>query len=61
MKRLKEKALEVASKLTTKNIEFQRVINPDLIGGFVLQVGDLQYDASVKRKLAKIKRQLMDN
>jgi F-type H+-transporting ATPase subunit delta len=55
------KAFDIASKLTSKNIEFQRVINPDLIGGFVLQVGDLQYDASVKRKLARIKRQLMDN
>jgi F-type H+-transporting ATPase subunit delta len=58
---VEKKAFEVASKLTTKNIEFQRVLDPELIGGFILQVGDLQYDASVKRKLARIKRQLIDN
>ncbi len=57
---IEEKALMVASHLTSKTIEFQRVQNPDLIGGFILQVGDLRYDASVKRKLAKIKKHLLE-
>lgn len=35
-------------------------INPDLIGGFVLEIDDQQYDASVARQLNQIKRTLSE-
>lgn len=42
-----------------KKVEFNRLYNPDLIGGFVLQVEDLRIDASVKRELEYIKMNLL--
>lgn len=60
-KELSAKAREIASQLTPRaNIEFNQVYNPSLIGGFILRIGDLQYDASVKRKLSNIKKRLLD-
>jgi F-type H+-transporting ATPase subunit delta len=56
------KAKKVASGLTPKaNIEFKHVQDPSAIGGFILKIGDLLYDASVKRKLATIKKRLLEN
>ncbi len=60
-KELSSKAKEIASQLTPRaNIEFNQVYDPSVIGGFILRVGDLQYDASVKRKLSNIKKRLLD-
>ncbi|MFN2395964.1 MAG: ATP synthase F1 subunit delta [Bacteroidales bacterium] len=60
-KSLEKKAHEISKKLTKKtNIEFNRQVDPGLIGGFVLRVGDMQYDASVKRKLARLRKHLME-
>ncbi len=55
---LREKVLEVAIKLTPKTIDFLEKVNPDLIGGFILDIGDRRYDASLKRKLSDFKRHL---
>jgi F-type H+-transporting ATPase subunit delta len=58
---LRIKAREIASGLTTKqNIEFNHVYDPAIIGGFVLKIGDLLYDASIKRKLSNIKKHLLE-
>jgi F-type H+-transporting ATPase subunit delta len=35
-------------------------VDPDLIGGVILQVGDLLYDASVRSKLALLRKQLIE-
>ena len=32
-------------------------VNPDILGGFILRVGDVQYDASISNKLQVLKRQ----
>jgi len=59
---LNKRAMQIAKKLTSKSkIEFTHMVNPDLIGGFVLRVGDVQYDASLKRKLARMKKHLLDS
>lgn len=59
---LEKKALAISKKLSKKsNIEFIRKVDPDLIGGFVLRIGDMQYDASVKRKLARLRKHLMEH
>ena len=39
-------------------IELQEQVREELIGGFVLRVEDKQLDASVKGKLARIKKEL---
>lgn len=37
------------------------IINPDILGGYILRVGDQQIDASVKAKLSKIKKDFQLN
>lgn len=55
---LRQKVMAVAATLTPKNIDFHEKLDPELIGGFLLNLGDLQYDASVKNKLSKLKKNL---
>lgn len=54
---LKAKILETAAKLTPKKIEFQHQINPDIIGGFILNLHDYQLDMSVRGKISKLKKE----
>jgi F-type H+-transporting ATPase subunit delta len=48
-------------ELTGTGAKIKNVINKDIIGGFILRVGDLQYDASVSRNLNRLKRELTNN
>ncbi|SDW16907.1 ATP synthase F1 subcomplex delta subunit [Lutibacter oricola] len=58
---LKTKVLAKVKELTGKEATLQNIINPDIIGGFILRVGDIQYDASVSNKLQVLKRQFENN
>jgi len=60
-KELEEKILAKVKELTGTGAKIKNVVNKDLIGGFVLRVGDLQYDASVSRNLNRLKRELKTN
>ncbi|MDV3309996.1 MAG: ATP synthase F1 subunit delta [Cyclobacteriaceae bacterium] len=44
-----------------KEVELAERVDSDLIGGFVLTVGDQQVDASLRRKLGILKTQLSQN
>jgi F-type H+-transporting ATPase subunit delta len=58
---LEEKILAKVKELTGTGAKIKNVVNKDIIGGFVLRVGDLQYDASVSRNLNRLKRELKTN
>lgn len=45
----------------TKGVEMETRVDPDIVGGFVLQYGDMLFDQSVERKLQLIKKQIQDN
>ncbi len=48
-------------ELTGSNeIKLKNIVNPDIIGGFILNVDDKRYDASISGKLAKIKSKLVE-
>jgi F-type H+-transporting ATPase subunit delta len=47
------------SKQTGKQIELATKVNPDIIGGLVIQLEDKLYDASMASKLANIKKNLI--
>ena len=47
--------------LATGQVELHTDTDPELIGGFVLEIDDQLYDASVKNKLASIKKEILDN
>lgn len=53
---------EIAKKLSTRSqVELETKVNPDLIGGFVLNVGDRQIDASVSSKLNALRLTFKQN
>ncbi|QCR24195.1 ATP synthase F1 subunit delta [Pontibacter sp. SGAir0037] len=55
---------ELAQRLanqTGKAVELEEIVDPSLIGGFVLRIGDQQIDSSVKYKIRKLKNNFTDN
>ena len=55
---LKEKVLVKVKELTgSDKITLESTIDESIIGGFILRIGDLQYNASIANSLAKIKRE----
>ncbi len=51
----------IVSKAYGKDIELQEKVDKDIIGGFILKVGDSQIDESVKNKLQRLKNKFKDN
>ena len=52
----------IAKKLSGKSqVELDEKVDKDLIGGFVLNVGDKQIDASVRSKLKTLKVKFSEN
>jgi len=49
----------VKAALNAKSLEVSTEINPDLIGGFVLDMNDLRYDASVKTQIASLRNKIV--
>lgn len=41
--------------------ELQTIINPEILGGYILRVGDQQVDASVRSKLGQLKKEFQLN
>ena len=54
---LNKQVLSKVIEITGKQATIENIINPDIIGGFILRIGDIQYDASVSNKLQLLKRQ----
>ena len=53
--------LAAAQSLTTAQIEITERVDPSLIGGFVVRVGDQQLDASIAQKIKQLKREFSEN
>lgn len=53
-----QKMRQMVEQNTKGTVEFQTEVNPDIIGGFILEYGTYRMDASVKTKLATILSQL---
>ena len=59
---LRQAIEEIVKKLSkTKQVEIETKIDKDLIGGFVLNVGDQQIDASIKNKLKSLEVRFSEN
>lgn len=53
---------KIATELSDrKNVELKEEVDKDIIGGFVLEVGDKQIDASIKSKLKALKLNFSQN
>lgn len=53
-----EKMRQMVERKTQGTVEFQTEVNPELIGGFVLEYGTYRMDASVQSQLRNILTQL---
>ena len=51
------KAKLLASDITAKELEITQKVNPELLGGFVIEVGDKLFDNSISFKLNKLSKQ----
>ena len=51
---------EILKKIYNSEIELEEKVKPEIIGGFILEVEDEQYDASVSSGLAKIRKKLLE-
>ncbi|SHG79290.1 ATP synthase F1 subunit delta [Winogradskyella jejuensis] len=58
---LKAKVLAKVKELTGKEAEVENIIDESILGGFILRVGDIQYNASIANKLDKLKREFTLN
>lgn len=50
-----------SSSITDENLDIETEVNEDLIGGFVIEIGDKLYDASVIHKLETMKNDFTTN
>lgn len=48
-------------ELTGNEAKIQNIVDPSILGGFILRVGDLQYNASIASQLRSLKRQFSND
>jgi F-type H+-transporting ATPase subunit delta len=61
-KKLRDEIEQIVKKLSDrKQVEIEEKVDPEMIGGFVLNVGDRQIDASIKNKLKALKVKFSQN
>ena len=49
---------KIASISSSKKITIENIVDPAIIGGFILKIGDKQYNASIADRLQVLKREL---
>ena len=52
-----EKVLAKVKEIVGKTVTLEKTIDPSLIGGFILRVGDKQFDASISGKMKNLRKQ----
>ncbi|CAN5605676.1 ATP synthase F1 subunit delta [soil metagenome] len=57
----REQVLEIIRKTKGSKVELIEKVDKELLGGFILRVGDEQFDASISKKLNQLKTQFDDN
>lgn len=55
---LEAKVLAKVATFSDKKITIENTVDPSIIGGFILRIGDQQYNASVANRLQVLKREL---
>ncbi len=60
-KELEAKILKKIKQISDKKITLKNIIDPSIIGGFILRVGDKQFDSSVSNQLNSLLANFEDN
>jgi len=59
---LEAKVLAKVTELTgSTDVKLENIVDESIIGGFVLRVGDTQYNASIASQLSKLKREFSNS
>jgi len=58
---LEAKILEKVKELTGNVATLESTVDPSILGGFILRIGDLQYNTSVAKSLSNLKREFTNN
>jgi len=56
-KEMEEKVLNKIVELTGNKTSIENIVDPSILGGFILRVGDLQYDASISNNFNELRRE----
>ncbi len=56
-KELEDKIQAKIVEITGESAGIENIVNPNIIGGFILRVGDVQYDASISNQLSELRRE----
>ena len=57
----REQILSIVKQMKGDKVELVETVNKNIIGGFVLRIGDEQFDASVIKKLRQLRNEFDDN
>ncbi|KGO89099.1 ATP synthase F1 subunit delta [Flavobacterium suncheonense] len=57
---LEAKVLAKIKEFSAKNVTIQNIVDESIIGGFILRIGDKQYNASVASRLQTLRRELLN-
>jgi len=60
-KELEKSILEKVKQIMGKEIALKNIVDPSIIGGFILRVGDKQFDSSVSSQLNSLLTKFEDN
>jgi F-type H+-transporting ATPase subunit delta len=55
---MKAKVLSKILTFSNKKVVIKNIVDPSIIGGFILRIGDQQYNASIANRLQVLKREL---
>lgn len=59
LKDIKAKLLK--SDITSDNVQIETKVDPDILGGFIIEIGDKLYDASVLHQFSKLRKNFSTN
>lgn len=54
---IEDKILDKVKAITGEKAHIENEVNPDILGGFILRVGDIQYDASISNYLNELRKE----
>ncbi|HOK37009.1 MAG TPA: F0F1 ATP synthase subunit delta, partial [Paludibacteraceae bacterium] len=55
-----KKLINSIKKLVLKDLIVEKEIDPEIIGGFILEIGDVRWDGSLATQLNKIHKKLRE-
>ncbi|HKK41763.1 MAG TPA: ATP synthase F1 subunit delta [Bacteroidales bacterium] len=56
---VKKQITDLISEVFKTGVKLEEIVDPDIIGGFILKVDDNYIDASIRNKLRKVRKELL--